>query len=251
MRSEGLVAAALAVLPLSGAAAAAPPLELGHAPTPAELKAWDIDVRGDDGAGLPPGHGSVAQGATLFASKCASCHGSKGQGGTGPALAGGIGSLATGNPVKTVGSYWPWAPTLYDYIHRAMPFDAPQSLSADQTYAATAYVLRLNGLVPADAVMDARSLPKVVMPNRHGFTGDLRPMSERVGNERLFRNDRARSQPPPAGAAMPASAFPRRVVELCRDNCGDRRCRPPRSATKRSKDVGSLGHPVSGAKPRR
>ncbi len=147
---------------------------VGRPPTAAELRAFDIDVRGD-GQGLPPGHGSVAQGKMLFAQKCAACHGGKGEGGTGPALAGGIGSLATQSPEKTVGSYWPYAPPVFDYIRRAMPFDAPHSLSDDETYAATAYVLRLNGLVPAEAVMDAESLPKVVMPNRHGFTGDPRP----------------------------------------------------------------------------
>ena len=133
-----------------------------------------IDVRGD-GAGLPSGHGSVAAGKALFARTCAACHGAKGEGGTGPALAGGIGSLATRRPLKTVGSYWPYAPPLFDYIRRAMPYDAPHSLSNDQVYAATAYVLRLNKIVAADAVMDAKTLPQVVMPNVHGFTGDPRP----------------------------------------------------------------------------
>ena len=147
---------------------------VGRPPTAAELRAWDIDVRGD-GAGLPSGHGSVARGAAIFAAKCAACHGAKGEGGVGPALAGGIGTLATAAPVKTVGSYWPYAPPVFDYIRRAMPYNAPQSLSADETYAVTAYVLRLNGLVAADAVMDATSLPQVAMPNRGGFTGDPRP----------------------------------------------------------------------------
>lgn len=177
-RASTALACLLAIVPalvLGGVARSEPRLDLGHAPTASELRAWDIDVRGDDGAGLPPGHGSVMEGAALFAQKCAACHGDKGQGGIGPALAGGIGSLATKDPKKTVGSYWPYAPTLYDYIHRAMPYDAPQSLSPDQTYAATAYVLRLNGLVAADAVMNAASLPKVAMPNRRGFTGDPRP----------------------------------------------------------------------------
>ncbi len=165
-----LVATALALV----TPASADGFGLGRPPTPDELHAWNIDVRGD-GVGLPDGHGSVAQGGALFAAKCAACHGGKGEGGTGPALVGGIGTLATAHPLKTVGSYWPYAPPVFDYIRRAMPYNAPQSLSADDTYAVTAYVLHLNGLVPADAVMDAASLPKVAMPNRNGFTGDPRP----------------------------------------------------------------------------
>ena len=174
-RAPRIAACALvALVCLHTASVSAESFGLGHPPTPAELKAWDIDVRGD-GAGLPPGHGGVAQGKTLFADKCAGCHGDKGQGGVGPALAGGQGTLATAKPVKTVGSYWPYAPTLYDYIHRAMPFNAPQSLTPDETYALTAYVLNLNNIVPVGAVMDRVSLPKVEMPNRHGFTSDPRP----------------------------------------------------------------------------
>lgn len=158
----------------TAAPAAAERFGLGRPPTAAELETWDIDVRGD-GAGLPQGQGSVADGKAIFARKCAGCHGAKGEGATAPALAGGIGTLTSRQPVRTVGSYWPYAPPVFDYIRRAMPYDAPQSLSADETYAVTAYVLRLNGLVPANAVMDRASLPKVVMPNRHGFTSDPRP----------------------------------------------------------------------------
>lgn len=147
---------------------------IGRAATPEVLAAWDIDVRAD-GRGLPPGHGSVRDGAALFGARCAACHGAMGEGGSADALAGGQGSLATPKPVRTVGSYWPYATTLFDYIRRAMPFDAPQSLSADETYALSAYVLHLNGLLPEDAVLDAGTLPKVAMPNRHGFTGEARP----------------------------------------------------------------------------
>ncbi len=171
MRSRLL---ALAITTALVVPAAAEDFGVGHRPTPAELRAWDIDVRGD-GAGLPPGSGSVAQGKTIFAKKCAMCHGAKGEGGVGPTLAGGIGTLATPNPIKTVGSYWPYAPPVFDYIRRAMPYNAPQSLTADETYAVTAYVLRLNGLVAADAIMTGATLPKVVMPNRNGFSGDPRP----------------------------------------------------------------------------
>lgn len=147
---------------------------IGRAATPEVLAAWDIDVRAD-GRGLPPGHGSVRDGAALFGARCAACHGAKGEGGSADALAGGQGTLATPKPVRTVGSYWPYATTLFDYIRRAMPFDAPQSLGADETYALSAYVLHLNGLLPEDAVLDAGTLPAVTMLNRHGFTGDARP----------------------------------------------------------------------------
>jgi cytochrome c len=141
-----------------------------------EIAGWDIDVR-PDGTGLPPGSGSVQQGAELFARLGAKCHGAMGEGtDTAPPLVGGQGTLDTDAPVKTVGSFWPYATTLYDYIHRAMPADAPQSLTPDEVYALTAYLLNLNGIVPEDAVMDAQSLPQVVMPNHAGFTSpDPRP----------------------------------------------------------------------------
>ena len=103
------------------------------------------------------------------------CHGAAGQGGVGDPLVGGIGSLTDAKPKKTVGSYWPYATTLFDYIRRAMPYNAPQSLSADDVYAVTAYVLHLNGIVPDDATLDARTLPRVKMPNRDGFVADPRP----------------------------------------------------------------------------
>ena len=122
-----------------------------------------------DGSGLPPGQGSVAQGQVVFEAACSACHSLAGPPGLAPALVGGIGSLATGKPVQTVGSYWPYATTVFDYIHRAMPFNAPHSLTDDQVYAVTAYVLNANGVVPADAVLDRATLPRVRMPNRDGF----------------------------------------------------------------------------------
>jgi len=142
----------------------------GRAPTPQEIAAFDIDVA-PDGKGLPPGHGTVQEGAKIFATACASCHGEKGEATTiaGGALAGGKGTLATPKPIKTVGSYWPYATTLFDYIHRAMPFNAPQSLSNDELYAVTAYVLSLNGLVDGSASLDAAKLAAIQMPNRDGF----------------------------------------------------------------------------------
>jgi len=143
-------------------------LGLGQAATPEQIRGWDIDVRAD-GAGLPAGSGSVAQGQAIYQARCLACHGEKGENGTAPRLAGGQGSLATKSPVLTVGSYWPYATTLYDYIHRAMPLDSPQSLTPNEVYAVTAYTLHLNGIVQADAVLDARSLAAIQMPNRNGF----------------------------------------------------------------------------------
>lgn len=143
-------------------------LGLGQTPGAEQIRAWDIDVRAD-GAGLPPGRGSVAQGEAIYRTRCLACHGENGEKGTAPRLAGGQGTLASKTPVLTVGSYWPYATTLYDYIHRAMPLDSPQSLTPDEVYAVTAYTLHLNGIVGADAVLDAAALPKVAMPNRGGF----------------------------------------------------------------------------------
>lgn len=163
-------AALLAMVTIASAAADSQRMGFGSALTADALRPFDIDVRGD-GAGLPPGHGTVQQGEAVFAQHCAACHGVGGEHPIAASirLTGGKGTLTTPNAVQTVGSYWPYATTLYDYIHRAMPFNAPQSLSPDQVYAVTAYVLYLNGIVPEDAVMDAASLPAVQMPNRNGF----------------------------------------------------------------------------------
>ncbi len=134
-----------------------------------------IDISIDpSGATLPAGSGNAAAGAMVYAAKCASCHGADGKGGKGlaDAVVGGIGSLSTANPVKTVGSFWPYATTLFDYTRRAMPLDAPQSLSNDEVYAVSAYILKLNGIVGDGDVMNAQSLPQVIMPNRDGFVSD-------------------------------------------------------------------------------
>jgi len=127
------------------------------------------------GDGLPPGSGDVATGARVFAAKCAACHGAHGEGGLGDALVGGQGTLSSAKPKRTVGSYWPYATTLFDYIRRAMPYNAPESLSADEVYALSAFLLNQSGIVPADARLDAASLPRVAMPNRDGFVPDPRP----------------------------------------------------------------------------
>lgn len=142
--------------------------DFGRQATPDEIALWDIDVR-PDGKGLPPGSGTVAEGKQVFADNCAACHGDKGVGGIKDRLVGGPGTLASANPVKTVGSYLPYSTTLFDYIHRAMPYQAPGSLSNDDTYAVAAYILSLNGILPADGKLDRDSLPRVKMPNRDGF----------------------------------------------------------------------------------
>jgi S-disulfanyl-L-cysteine oxidoreductase SoxD len=170
MRDSAFIAAALATLLVatSSHAIAGEDYGIGRPATPEEIAGWNIDIA-PDGAGLPPGRGSVQQGGQIFADKCAACHGADGQGKPMDRLVGGAGTIATPKPVKTVGSYWPYATTLYDFIHRAMPFNAPQSLSPDEVYAVCAYVLYLNHLAPADAVLDAETLPKVAMPNRGAF----------------------------------------------------------------------------------
>src|ERR1700761_8971534 len=147
---------------------------IGRTATPAEIAGWNIDV-GPDGRGLPAGSGSVSHGHEVYQSQCAACHGDNGQGGIGDRLVGGQGTLATSKPIRTVGSYWPYAPTLFDYIRRAMPQNAPGSLSNDDVYAVSAYVLYLNQLLPAAPALDAKTRGTVKMPNRKMFVDDARP----------------------------------------------------------------------------
>lgn len=163
---------------LGGVVVAQKPLGIGRAATAEEIKKLDIDVM-PDGRGLPPGKGSVADGATVYAAKCAACHGKSGEGASAERLvatdAGKNFDFAT-NPklVKAVGNYWPYATTLYDYTFRAMPFMQPGTLTPDETYAVTAYILSLNNIIGDDAVMDAATLPKVQMPARDRFVVDNR-----------------------------------------------------------------------------
>jgi cytochrome c len=147
---------------------------IGRSATSAEIAGWNIDI-GRDGSNLPAGSGTVGHGREVFEQQCAACHGEKGEGGVGDRLVGGQGTIATPKPIKTVGSYWPYAPTLFDYIRRAMPLNAPQSLSNEDVYAVSAYILNMNGLVPSDATLDAKTLSAIKMPNRSMFTGDPRP----------------------------------------------------------------------------
>jgi S-disulfanyl-L-cysteine oxidoreductase SoxD len=154
--------------------AQSPKYGVGRAPTADEIRQWDISVS-PDGKGLPEGNGTAAIGKEIYSNRCARCHGAQGEGRDSVALAGGQGSLKNPKPIKTVGSFWPYATTVFDYVSRTMPFDKPGTLTANQVYAVTAYVLFLSGIVPENAVMDARSLPKVQMPNRGGFVADPRP----------------------------------------------------------------------------
>src|ERR1700760_115559 len=142
---------------------------LGRAATPEEIAAWDVSI-GPDGVGLPPGSGTPKQGEAVYAAKCVACHGDKGAGAPNERLVGGKGTLAGDNPpIKTVGSYWPHATTVFDYVRRAMPYNESKSLTNDEVYAVAAYILNLNGIIAEGDTIDAQSLPKVKMPNREGF----------------------------------------------------------------------------------
>jgi cytochrome c len=147
---------------------------VGRPPTPEEIRGLGAAIA-PNGEGLPAGSGTVAAGREVFAAQCSRCHGPNGEGGVGATLVGGQGSLRSARPLKTVGSYWPYATTLWDYINRAMPFDQPGLLKPPEVYAAVAYILNLNGIIREDQVIDATSLPKVMMPNRDGFILDPRP----------------------------------------------------------------------------
>ncbi len=188
MSSSNRTAIAFALALLAGAAALAEtkptqpgmalppsPFGIGRPATQDEIKAWDIAVR-PDGHGLPPGKGSVKDGEALYQDRCAACHGEFGEGkDRWPALIGGAGKLTDDDPKKGVGNYWPYATTLFDYIKRAMPFGNAQSLTDDETYAITAYVLSLSDVLKADDVLDGPSLLKIKLPNAGNFVPDPRP----------------------------------------------------------------------------
>lgn len=148
---------------------------IGRVPSSAEIAARDLTVF-PDGTGLPVGRGTARSGRALYETHCAACHGLRGEGKPYfAALAGGRGSLSSSQPLLTVGSYWPYASTLWDYTRRAMPYANPGALSADEVYSVVAYILHLSDIVGLDEVLDRHSLPLVKMPNRDGFVPDTRP----------------------------------------------------------------------------
>jgi cytochrome c len=161
------VCAPLALLIALGAAAQEGP-GLGEPITAADLAPWDINIQ-PDGEGLPAGSGTAAEGEQIYAANCIACHGENGAGQPNDRLVGGQGTLTELQQVRTIGSFWPHASTVFDYIRRAMPFQAPQSLTDDEVYALTAYLLTLNGIIEEDDEMNARTLARVRMPNRDGF----------------------------------------------------------------------------------
>ncbi len=144
---------------------------LGRSATPEAIARANVGVLAD-GRDLPVGGGTAIEGEGVYVANCLRCHGLKGAGDPADRLVGGMGSLASPKPIKTVGSYWPLATTLFDYVRRAMPYDRPGALSDDEIYALTAYLLSLNGIVDRDVELNAETLPRVEMPNRNGFVSD-------------------------------------------------------------------------------
>ncbi|MFT5897331.1 MAG: cytochrome c5 [bacterium] len=189
--------------------------DLGQMPTVAQIAGWDIDIR-PDGIGLPKGEGSVEAGEYIYEEKCSLCHGSFGEGVDGyPILAGGEGSLTDMRPQKTVGSYWRFSSTLWDYINRTMPFNEPESLNADEVYALVAYVLYLNDLVEDDLVLNHQNLADIHLPNEKNFVADPRPdvfnqrcMSDCKKDEKITIASSAKLKViPPASASHSISTF--------------------------------------------
>lgn len=189
VKSSGLTALfALGLMAASPALSADRPFNLGTIATPEQVAGWDIDVR-PDGKGAPLGSGTAIDGEDVFAERCASCHGDFGEGvDRWPVLAGGQNTLASHDPVKTVGSYWPYASTAYDYIYRAMPFGEAQSLTADETYAIVAYLLYMNDIIDDEFTLSNENIGTIEMPNRGGFfMPDPRPDGQ-VSAEPCMKN---------------------------------------------------------------
>jgi|SRR5207244_2234401 len=175
MLRQALLTLVTGIVTSSAAAGDGPRYGMGRLASAEELRAADISVA-PDGSGLPPGSATAAQGRTDYETKCAACHGVRGEGSeVYPALVGGRATLTRSEPLLTVGSYWPYATTVWDYINRAMPYQNPGSLTSQEVYALTAYILFLNKIVGEHDVLDRHSLPRVRMPNRDGFVPDPRP----------------------------------------------------------------------------
>lgn len=175
MRSALLIVASYLAIG-SGFSFAAESPNLGVVATPEEIAAWDISI-GPDGTGLPSGSGTAKQGEAVYVAKCLACHGEKGAGKPNDQLVGGIGTLVGDKPpVKTVGSFWPYATTVFDFVRRAMPYNESKSLTNDELYGVVAYLLNLNGIIAENDTIDAKTLPQVKMPNRDGFVTFSRGM---------------------------------------------------------------------------
>jgi S-disulfanyl-L-cysteine oxidoreductase SoxD len=186
LRLRAVLLVMMTLLEASEALAQMPTYGVGRAPTAEEVKAWDLTIP-PNGQGLPPGQGNAVLGKDVYADRCAACHGDNGDDPKYRALVGGRGPLTSaelsenldwvlgGKPVLTIGRFWPYATTLWSYINRAQPFDEPGSLTHDEVYAVTAYLLYLNGIIGEADVLDGRTLPAVKMPNRDGFVPDSRP----------------------------------------------------------------------------
>ena len=167
MRNLRAATFALGVVAVSLASAQEGP-NLGVEATPAQVAGWDVSVS-PEGSNLPPGSGTAKAGAEIFTAKCFACHGERGEGLVNDKLSGGQGTIATDHAVKTIGSYWPYATTVFDYVRRAMPYPEPHSLTDHEAYALTAYLLYVNGIIGENDVIDAKTLPRVKMPNRDNF----------------------------------------------------------------------------------
>jgi len=178
--SAGMMAVAQKA-PTAKQASASKPLGIGREAKPEEIAGWDIDIR-PDGQGLPPGKGTVKQGEAIYMQQCAACHGEFGESaGRWPIIAGGVGTLASHDPVKSIGSYWPYASTVIDYIRRAMPFGNAQSLSNDDLYAVTAYVLYLNDIIKDENFeLNATAFKTIRLPNEGNFRDDDRDTAEKA-----------------------------------------------------------------------
>lgn len=184
-----VVLAAAVIVSFAGGAAFADKYGLGREALPEEIKSWDIDVR-PDGNGLPEGQGSVSEGEAIFSEQCAVCHGDFAEGvDRWPVLAGGAGTIKSADPVKTIGSYWPYLSTVYDYIHRAMPFGNAQSLEPDQIYAITAYLLYSNNIVDSEFVLSKENFTTIHMPNEANFFDDDRPDTPNIKDKEPCMKD--------------------------------------------------------------
>jgi cytochrome c len=173
-RSVGALLLAVACVSVPAAHAQLPTYGVGRQPTAEEVKAWDFTIPAD-GQGLPPGNGTATLGKAIYVERCASCHGPKGEDPKYNVLIGGQGTLRSDKSITTVGSFWAHTPTAWSYINRSQSIDEPGSLTADQVYAVTAYLLHLNGIIGEHDVLDVQTLPQVRMPNRDGFVPDSRP----------------------------------------------------------------------------